>query len=660
MTDGNKRYLGDVWINEENLERQRAFFTDIMESYQYKYGGEFDASTLRGFTPEDFATAEQGRLADNSIQAPLLLGRKQIANVSDPQYIYTDAVLIDDENSDLMAIDWFKNINIEDVEDASLSHILILIRQAVNDIQTLLQNGIDSKLDSDIYYNFYEDEFTDLKDSVSEVFEEFTDADGNVVTKLNASLVNGLRFILITQEAYDALPETDKTYWRNIYIIRDPSDIPPDYADPMKWQLTDGYTFAIHDRELQITNGLSDEWKTLCSLDDLLNGADIEQLIRDFVTTQSYTIPSDNLLDSLYNINPSLISNDWQNYPFLTSDVHDDFIAHITVNGSSNNVTETVNSTTKFKTANINMNSIINNSQAITSINQALDDTNNILTSNVTADNSRLKQLENQVTNIDQRIANDINPKNTSQDTQILDLQSRLEQAENVLEQVKNKTYNISTNMGKWDVEWLGGLVCPVLSSATKSGTKYTQNYKAWCDEAVKRNTNFFKLYSKYYISNVQYNEQLGLARIYVSFLHWHRKENARKWVEPSITYTNAKNKTVTSTWETYNKSILGNRAGITLMSDYSDISINAQIENKTKTDHPPFSNIVFPNRDYPSKRFINIRPDVGNSKVYVYVDQDANVRVHFYGSVLYSLQTGGLIGYEGDINIDIDDNNGE
>ena len=32
MSDGNKRYLGDVFINEDDYEYQKQFFKDIIES----------------------------------------------------------------------------------------------------------------------------------------------------------------------------------------------------------------------------------------------------------------------------------------------------------------------------------------------------------------------------------------------------------------------------------------------------------------------------------------------------------------------------------------------------------------------------------------------------------------------------------------------------
>ena len=367
MSTGDKRYLGDVFINQENYERQKQFFRDIIDSYQYKYGGVFDAATLQGTVPSDYATKEQGEKADNAILSPLRIGKKEIVNIEDAQYIYTDAVLLDRDDDRLEAIDWYMNLDDDNVTDA-----LIAIYNEVSSIQTELQNNIDQKFDTEDYLDFYENDYSEFKNNVSEVFEEFTDEHGDVVRKLNAQLVNGLRFILITQSRYDQLSEAEKTYWRNIYIIKDPSEIPPEYADPMMWELTDGYTFAINDGALQVTNGLSDTWKTICTLDDLISNSNFDEIISNFLQTNSYIISPDNIINSLAEVSSDTIDEDWEDYPFLSSSLHDDFVKKITVNNTSTNVTETIDPTTNFKTVDLGIENIIQSSDTITSLQQNL------------------------------------------------------------------------------------------------------------------------------------------------------------------------------------------------------------------------------------------------------------------------------------------------
>ena len=363
MSTGDKRYLGDVFINQENYERQKQFFRDVIDSYQYKYGGSFDAATLQGKIPEDFATKEQGEKADRAILSPLLLGKTEIVNISDSQYIYTDAILLDREDGRLDALSWYKNLTNDDVTDA-----LIDIYNQVDAIRIALQNNIDQKLNADTYNTFIEEDYGPFKENVEELFEEFEDENGNMVKKLNAQLVNGIRFILITQDAYDALTTQEKEYWRNVYIIKDPSEIPPDYADPMKWQLTDGYIFRINNGNLEVSNGLSDTWKIICSLDDLLSGADFEGMIKEYIEEGEYDIPAEKIWEIIVDRSSSDVDNNWDDYPFLSSSLHDDFVKNITINGSSTNVSESVNPSTSFKTVDLNIENTINSSSKIASM----------------------------------------------------------------------------------------------------------------------------------------------------------------------------------------------------------------------------------------------------------------------------------------------------
>lgn len=218
MAEGNKRYLGDVVINEENYERQRQFFNDIIENKQGSRGGTFDAYGLWDETSgtvkkaSDFATAEEGQLARSALQSDsVIIGankRQPLINSVDPQHIYTDGVFLDDSDTELMTIDWLSNL-----DSNTLSAALI----AIDNKATEIINMFDDKLDVETYNDFLTETFNPLKESLDEVFEEFTDQDGDTVTKLNASLVNGIRFILTTQEKYDALPEATKKYWRNFF-----------------------------------------------------------------------------------------------------------------------------------------------------------------------------------------------------------------------------------------------------------------------------------------------------------------------------------------------------------------------------------------------------------------------------------------------------------
>lgn len=395
MSDGNKRYLGDVFINEDNYEYQKQFFRDIIESYQWKYGGNFDASTLQEKTPEDFATSEQGAKADMAILAPLLLGRTEILNVSDSQYIVSDAIKID-RNDDFQPttqydnltsreyinlISWFDDLNL----DATLSEMLYTLYSKTIEVTDKLDAD---KVNKSTFQELKAD-YDSLKESILGVFETFTDEHDMEVVKLNADLVNGLRFRLITQSDYDNLSNAEKTYWRNIFIIKDPGDIPPLYEDPMQWSLTDGYEFRISNSKLQVKNELSDNWADICDLSDLLNGANIRGMVQE--------IMEEDIGGVITDIQPVDVESNWENYPFLSSSLHETYIKDVLIDNDDTYVTSHLDENDSLKYVNIDM--------------------EQILIDNEVLDQNGLPQINNIKTSFDERLqsqADSISALNTS------------------------------------------------------------------------------------------------------------------------------------------------------------------------------------------------------------------------------------------------------
>lgn len=391
MSDGNKRYLGDVFINEDDYEYQKQFFEDIIESYQWKYGGNFDASTLQEKVPEDFATAEQGEKAEAAILSPLLLGRTEILNLADQQYIFPDAIQIDkdtetDSGRYISFIEWF-----DELEDtASLSEMLYTIYQNTMNIT----NNLDSiKLDKNTYNQFISQDYTPLKELITNSFAIFTDEFGTEVTKINADLINGLRFRLITQDAYDSLSDAEKTYWRNVFIIKD--EIPPDYEDPMQWSLSDGYEFRINDGKLQVHNVLSNDWADICTLEDLLAGAGIRSMVKD--------IMGEEISDVINDIQPIEVEKHWEEYPFLSSSLHDTYIKDLLIDETNTYVTSNLDNKDSLKYLNIDMNQILIDNEVLepngaTRINEIVDNFTQQLNSQdtrITNINNSVSQLQN-------------------------------------------------------------------------------------------------------------------------------------------------------------------------------------------------------------------------------------------------------------------------
>lgn len=391
MSDGNKRYLGDIFINEDNYEYQKQFFKDIIESYQWKYGGNFDASTLQEKVPEDFATAEQGAKADSAILSPLHLGRKEILNLADQQYIFPDAIQIDkdietDSGRYISFIEWF-----DELEDTTnLSEMLYTIYQNTINITDNLN---DIKLDKNTYNQFISQDYTPLKELITNSFTIFTDEFGTEVTKINADLINGLRFRLITQDAYDSLSDAEKTYWRNVFIIKD--EIPPDYEDPMQWSLSDGYEFRIDDGKLQVHNVLSNDWADVCTLEDLLTGAGVRSMVKD--------IMGEDISDVINDIQPAEVEAHWEEYPFLSSSLHGVYIKDLLVDETNTYVTSNLDNKDSLKYLNIDMNQILIDNEVLksngsTRINEIVDNFTQQLNSQdtrITNINNSVSQLQN-------------------------------------------------------------------------------------------------------------------------------------------------------------------------------------------------------------------------------------------------------------------------
>ena len=576
MAEGNKRYLGDVVINEENYERQRQFFNDIIENKQGSRGGTFDAYGLwdenSGTVKKasDFATAEEGQLARSALQSDsVIIGankRQPLINSVDPQHIYTDGVFLDDSDTELMTIDWLSNL-----DSNTLSAALI----AIDNKATEIINMFDDKLDVETYNDFLTETFNPLKESLDEVFEEFTDQDGDTVTKLNASLVNGIRFILTTQEKYDALPEATKKYWRNFFVIRDPNDIPPEYVDPMTWQLTDGYTFEVRDGYLCLNNGLSNEWKQICSLQDLLSGSDISTIIYNYIVdpNNSYIIPANNIRQSVSLVSPNDIDSQWRDYPFLSSNLHDDFIKGLTVNNSTTGVTSSVD-TNGFKNVNLDINSIIDAkvNPTLTSLQSSLNSLSGSVTTLENASGAladRILEEEKKSTNYTKQIG-DIGSTSIAQ--QLSDLNDNLSALRSDLTDLSD-----SLDADNREKAWIPYEISELKRTTSNNNVLITKNY---------------------------YNPKTKLAFLYFSFHHYHNKKDSGKWVDPKKSATKQYN-----TKGSFVKAV-------------------------------PFSSVAAVSFGNPNICKVGIgvteegKPDDG--RIYVNISHDANIDLQVYGHIIY------------------------
>ena len=506
MSDGNKRILGDVWINQENLDRQREFFQDIIESYQDKYGGQFDASTLQGLQASDFATAEQGVLATHAIQDPLWLGKKRIENIVDRQYIYSDAVLIDrdqsDENSssyEITNIDWF---------DAPVNNLTDALVKIYNKIIEISTNLNETKLDSDEFDNFVDTRFKPIEDQYDESRIEFIDhTTGGTKQGLNADLVNGIRPILITQDEYNRLSNSQNqddlnviNDWRNFFIFVD--SLPSTYNQPWEYSLTDPYSFRINDNYLQVKNNIGTTWTNVAPLQDFLTGANFDDTIQNFIEdTSDFEINSTSLLNSLENLSTTDINENWDDYPFLSSDLHNNFISQITCNDTeSPYITETIDNN-QFKNIDIDLNQALKDAQVLN--NDGTPKINGIQNT-LTTYGSDITDIQQSIFSISDQINNNIIPDELANSRDINDIKTQLSQISNQLATISNNLQN-SIQIG---------------NKSSKGWVEYTPTHNGSTDR-WGQNASF-----------MYYNRDLALAWFRIDWLYDYKVKNKGKWIE--------------------------------------------------------------------------------------------------------------------------------
>lgn len=507
MSQGNKRYLGDTFINADNRAIQEQFFRSIIDTYQGEHGGDFNALTLWDEATEtkmhtyDFATAEQGAKADKALVDPIYLGRYKLINTESVQHVFTDAMVMDILDEDLMDIPWYKDSQTP-TTPISMTQALKNIYGGVGDLEDI----VDTKLDIATFNTFKTTDYEPFKAFFNDATTTFTDPDdpNHKITLLNAGLINGIRFIVTTQDAYDNnYTEAQKNYWRNFFIIKDASEIPPDYADPLKLQLTDGYDFRVANGYLQVTNGLNDQWKNICSLTELLSGTSFNDNIYAYITNpqNTFVIDKTSLMNSLSAITSSDIDADTQHtYPFLNANLKDDFIHDIKVNNSSTNVTTTTNN--GFKNVNINMTDIIS-----AQVNPLITPITNTLNGLTDPANGTIKGITDNITSLSSQITS-INTTNTTQNESITSIQQSLTSIQNMLTGINQNIANLSNEIDTWKVYYPQGLVYREDNNVNKT--------------IQARSVNLF-------------NPKLLIGVLRVNFQHYRKSGNANKWVTPQF-----------------------------------------------------------------------------------------------------------------------------
>lgn len=369
MTEYNERYIGEVFIDGKSNKLLQEFLTNLFNSYNGEGKG-FDADMVDGWHRDDIL-----KYVDDGLDTKLdyIKIGTTVFDKSNPEnyinfydMIYQFVVSEDVENEVEME-PWITKI-LNDAEnngndryhrnDSSLFDPdgYYFAQDVIRDVYTVLDRD---KVDEDVFiellnnFNELKDDFDDLsedyenfKNRFANVFKKvkIIDNDGNEVEKclLNADLINGFRIIPITQAAYNALPDSQKDYWRNIYIIVD--EVPDEYEDPIQFRVLEGIKLVYNPETQYIDyyNGISPDPKPLISLVDLLSGANFNQHIRTFLeNTEDVIYNTVSLKESLKEV--SIEDGEDADFDFLTKNEASVLASSIVVDSGTGTITSSRN-----------------------------------------------------------------------------------------------------------------------------------------------------------------------------------------------------------------------------------------------------------------------------------------------------------------------------
>lgn len=405
---GDKKiYIGDVWADRDKSEYQKKFIEDVLEVHQH-HGFGFDADMVDGFHATDFATAQQGLLAETALQ-PFYLGETLIDNTFAHHYIGTEAVYILERT--LEAIPWTK-FN-EEAPDDLTEAIEFLYKLLMKEVTNLDSKKVDKSCVKDnqgkcvkdengrtrmqvLSDNNFEDhhkqtvEFLENQDFMVEVDcyncpEQQLETQKKVV--LNAGTINGLQFILITQDDYDDLPQTCKDNWRNMFIFVE--EYPPEYDSPLNCSFENGFVFRVSNDGTKIQyknkgNHDDNDWLDLIDIDDIYNtfwdmfsgsvddsviniinndNSQIVETINELI--QSETIYERLKIDTMDEDIRTDIRDNPDKYAFLSSELMDDFVYRIycTLDSTKTYFPETLYTTGKYTFKEISLDNLVTDYQ---------------------------------------------------------------------------------------------------------------------------------------------------------------------------------------------------------------------------------------------------------------------------------------------------------
>lgn len=332
MTENNKRYIGEVFIDGESNKLLQEFLTNLFNSYQ-GHGNGFNADMVDDWHLDDILQYVDEGLATKLDYIKI---GNTIFNKANPESFITLLDIIYDE---FETMPWVGKIREKPdkynrLDSTCLDDSDYLAADIVKDIYAVLDTdkadvselaklwALHDELRNE--HDILAADFKKWKQRFQNVFRKIKilDGNGNEIEEclINADMVNGFRFIPITQAAYNALDVREKEFWRNIYIIVDKDVL--DYEDPISFRVFQRMRFEYNPvtQYIDYYDGISTEPRPLISLVDLLKGANLNQQIKKYIEEASDIIYNPIALrESLKELVISE-SADAPDLPFLTKE----------------------------------------------------------------------------------------------------------------------------------------------------------------------------------------------------------------------------------------------------------------------------------------------------------------------------------------------------
>lgn len=352
MTD-NLRYVGDVFIDGKTDILLREFLTNLFNQYNGEGKG-FNADMLDGhhYSEIEFAlnVLEDTKLSEITIGG-------SVFNADNPgAFLHFSDVVHDGEPEEWMDNHNYSTYNItnalNDLYDDLINKKLVLKVDKEKVDPSDVSDNPRMKVLSD---NNFDDQYKSNLDDLSGLLEDFVDyedANGVIHHFLSADLTNGLRFILITQDDYDALETDVKNYWRNVFIIKESVPTALDYHSPLEFDLKDGYDFRVaQDDEpisdfiinddgtdrpywIQLKHTWSNTWSNLMPLQNFLLGANLRgEIINVLENDENLEYNEISIKNVLLKLLTDSTETNFINLPYLSLNDKNQFIHRILKDG---------------------------------------------------------------------------------------------------------------------------------------------------------------------------------------------------------------------------------------------------------------------------------------------------------------------------------------